>query len=122
MLNRRVEPRLLCAEIVHFWWKDNGGRANKSVANLEDISPSGACLQLDLEVPVNTAVRFTHAKGELAGTVRHCVFWEIGYFVGIEFDSGSRWSVKQLKPQHLLDPEGLVLSTINRVRTSHVQG
>jgi hypothetical protein len=36
------------------------------------------------------------------------VFREIGYFLGIEFDSGVRWSQRDFKPQHLLDPRKLV--------------
>jgi hypothetical protein len=114
MLDRRKIPRLLCAEIVDVSWRDDGGRANKSAANLEDISLAGACLQVDSPIPLGTTVRITHAQGELAGTVKHCVFHEIGYFLGIEFDPGSRWSAKQLKLQHLLDPRELVLQTIDR--------
>lgn len=67
---------------------------------------------------MQTAIRITHAKGELAGIVKYCVFREIGYFLGIEFDSDSRWSAKQFKPQHLLDPRRLVLRTLHRVRTN----
>ena len=118
MVNRRVEPRLLCADMVDLSWRDKSGRARRSVANLEDISLSGACLQVDAPIPMQTAVRITHAKGELAGIVKYCVFREIGYFLGIEFDSDSRWSAKQFKPQHLLDPRRLVLRTLNRVRTN----
>jgi hypothetical protein len=36
------------------------------------------------------------------------VYREIGYFVGIEFEAGSRWSKNQFRPQHLLDPRHLV--------------
>lgn len=50
------------------------------------------------------------------GHVRYCVFREIGYFLGVEFDNGSRWSQKQYKPQHLLDPRRLVLRTLSRVK------
>ncbi len=118
MLNRRVEPRLLCADMVDVLWKDKGGRAKKSVANLEDISLSGACLQVDVAIPLKTPIRITHAKGHLAGIVKYCVFREIGYFLGIEFDSDSRWSLRQYRPQHLLDPRRLVLRTISRVTRS----
>jgi hypothetical protein len=118
MINRRLQPRLLCAEIVEFHWKDKNGHKQKSVANLEDISSSGACLQSDWPVSLGTSVRITHSRGELVGTVRHCVFWEIGYFLGIEFDSASRWSVKQLQPGYLLDPKGLVSRTIERMEST----
>jgi hypothetical protein len=43
------------------------------------------------------------------------VYREIGYFLGIEFEPGSRWSEQQFKPQHMLDPRRLVLRTVNRI-------
>ena len=115
MLNRRYEPRLLCADMVDLCWKDKGGRLKKSLANLEDISLSGACLQLDVPVPLKTPVTIFHPKGELAGRVKYCVFREIGYFLGVEFDEDSKWSQRHFKPQHLLDPRRLVMRSVNRV-------
>ena len=114
MVDRRYEPRVLCADMVGLCWKDKGGRTKKSVANLEDISLSGACLQLDVPIPLKTPVRITHPKAELAGRVKYCVFREIGYFLGIEFDEDSRWSQKHFKPQHMLDPRRLVMRSVNR--------
>lgn len=114
MLDRRVEPRMLCADFVDVQWKDKTGRSRRSVANLEDISLSGACLQLEHPIPLQTPIRMSYPKGELTGIVRYCVFREIGYFVGIEFESGSRWSQNQFKPQHMLDPRRLVLRSVNR--------
>lgn len=108
MLDRRVEPRMLCADLVDVKWKDQAGRSRRGVANLEDISLSGACLQVDRPIPLNTAVSITYPSGELVGKVRYCVFREIGYFLGIEFDVGVRWSSRDFKPQHLLDPRKLV--------------
>lgn len=107
MLDRRVEPRMLCADLVDVQWKDKAGRTRRSVANLEDISISGACLQLDRPIPLNTSLRITYPKGELSGRIRYCVFREIGYFLGVEFDEGCRWSQRHFKPQHLLDPRRL---------------
>jgi hypothetical protein len=115
MLDRRVEPRMLCADLVDVQWKDQTGRNIRGVANLEDISLSGACLQVDRPVPVQTTVRISYPAGELSGKVRYCVFREIGYFLGIEFDPGCRWSQRDFRPQHLLDPRRLVRTT-NRVK------
>ena len=115
MLDRRIEPRLLCADMVDLSWKDKNGRHRKSIVNLEDISLSGACVQVDSPLPLGTLVRIAYANGELTGSVKYCVFREIGYFLGIQFAPGSRWSQKHFKPQHLLDPRRLVLRTINRV-------
>jgi hypothetical protein len=107
MFDRRVEPRLLCADLVDVHWKDDAGRARRAVANLEDISLSGACIQIDKPIPLKTKVRIIYPKGALSGTVRYCVYREIGYFLGVEFEMGSRWSKQSFKPQHLLDPRKL---------------
>ncbi len=114
MFDRRIEPRMLCADMVDVQWKDKTGRIRKGVANLEDISLSGACLQFDQPVPLQTDLRISYPKGELLGKVRYCVYREIGYFLGIEFDPGCRWSSRHFKPQHLLDPRRLVIRSVNR--------
>ena len=108
MQDRRAEPRMLCADLVDVEWRDESGRTRRTVANLEDISLSGACLQLDLAIPQHTGLRITYPKGELIGRVRYCVFREIGYFVGVEFDPGCKWSQRSFRPLHLLDPRRLV--------------
>ena len=108
MQNRRVEPRLLCADLVDIKWKDRMGKTRRAVANLEDISMSGACIQVDLPIPLETPLRISYPKGELQGRVCYCVYREIGYFLGVEFEPGFRWSMRRYRPQHLLDPRRLV--------------
>ena len=110
MQDRRAEPRMLCADLVDVEWRDRNGRIKRTVANLEDISLSGACLQVDLSIPLHTNLRISYPKGELVGRVRYCVYREIGYFLGVEFEPGCRWSQRNFKPLHLLDPRHLVTS------------
>lgn len=98
---------MLCADLVDVRWKDKTGHSKRSVANLEDISLSGACVQVDNAIPLGSAVRITYPKGEFTGVVRYCHFREIGYFVGIQFEPGSKWSPKDFRPLHLLDPRKL---------------
>lgn len=117
MLDRRVEPRMLCADLVDIQWKDPNGRTRRGVANLEDISLSGACLQVDRPITLGAPVQISYPNGELAGKVKYCVFREIGYFLGVEFDAGVRWSQRHYRPQHLLDPRRLVNRTVNRLKT-----
>ena len=107
MDDRRSNPRMLCADLVKIEWSDRSGAEHTAVANLEDISSSGACLQMEEDVPVQSAVKISHEKGELEGRVRYCVFKDIGYFLGVEFEPGFRWNAKQFKPMHLLDPRRL---------------
>ena len=114
MLDRRIEPRMLCADLVDVQWKDKTGRQRRTVAHLEDISLTGACLQFDQPIPLQTDVRITYPKGELLGKVRYCVYREIGYFLGIEFEPGCRWSARHFRPQHMLDPRRLVVRSVYR--------
>lgn len=108
---------MLCADLVDVRWKDPTGRSRRGVANLEDISLSGACLQVEGPVPLGTSFRIGYPSGELTGKVKYCVFREIGYFLGIEFEPGNRWSQRRFRPQHLLDPRRLVGRVTNRLRT-----
>ena len=99
---------MLCADLVDVEWKDKNGRTRRAVANLEDISLSGACLQLDVAIPLETTLKIAHSRGELQGRIRYCVYREIGYFIGVKFEPSSKWSQKAFKPMHLLDPRKLV--------------
>jgi hypothetical protein len=100
---------MMCADLVEVRWKAPGGRTRRTVANLEDISSSGACLQVDIEIPGQSLIQINYAKGEFVGTVRYCHFREIGYFVGVEFQPGCKWSQRRFKPMHMLDPRSLVV-------------
>ena len=116
MLNRRIEPRMLCADLVDIQWRDQNNRSRRDVANLEDISLSGACLQVERPVPLGCLIRITYPSGELSGRVKYCVFREIGYFLGVEFDPGNRWSQRSYRPQHMLDPRRLLNRVTSRLK------
>src|SRR3954464_1125372 len=115
MQNRRVETRMLCADLVDVRWKDKTGKIRRTVANLEDISLSGACVQVDNPIPLQTTLQISYPKGELQGRVCYCIYREIGYFLGIEFEPGFRWSQRAFRPQHLLDPRRLVARVTSRL-------
>lgn len=102
-MERRSEVRMLCADMVELCWSDHAGKNWKTTALLEDISASGACLQLETAVPLGVKVHWKSPRQEFAGTVRYCAYREIGYFVGVEFQSSSRWSKNAFRPKHLLD-------------------
>jgi len=108
MTNRRSELRMMCADMVEVCWKERSGARRSATALLEDISGSGACLQLEVPVPLGVEMRWMSPRAEFKGYVRYCVYREIGYFVGVEFEPDSRWSKKAFTPQHLLDPRSLV--------------
>lgn len=98
---------MLCADLVEVQWQDRAGLQHRAVANLEDISLSGACLQLEEEVPLQALVRIQHEKASYEGRVRYCIFKDIGYFLGVEFEAGQHWNAREFKPLHLLDPRRL---------------
>jgi hypothetical protein len=105
---------MLCADMVEVCWKEQSGRKYKSTALLEDISRSGMCLQFEIPVPIDTRVEIYCPGNKLGGTVRYCVYREIGYFVGIELEQNSKWSRQQFEPQHLLDLEDLVSRSVRK--------
>lgn len=99
---------MMCADMVDVCWNEPSGKLRNTTALLEDISSSGACLQLEAPIPLGTEIRWMWPRKEFRGYVRYCVYREIGYFVGVEFEADTRWSQKAFKPQHLLDPQTLV--------------
>ena len=111
---------MLCADLVNIQWTDESGRTRRAIANLEDISLSGACLQLDQAIPLNTKLRISYPKGQMVGVVRYCVYREIGYFIGLQFQEGSGWSRKAFKPQHLFDPRRLTNKPL-KTRQSQIE-
>jgi hypothetical protein len=109
---------MLCADLVEVCWKDAAGKSKKAQAVLEDISASGACFQLEIPAPLGAVLRWRCAKKEIAGVVRYCVYREIGYFVGVQFDPTSRWSKAKYHPRHLLDLEKLLRASASRPESS----
>jgi hypothetical protein len=114
MQEKRSDNRLLCAELVELVWQPESGKQRRSIANLEDISLCGACVQFEREIRPGTPIAINYGDGELLGTVRYCLNKEFGYFLGIELNEASRWSSQHYKPQHLLDPRELVEQAVLR--------
>lgn len=121
-MERRSEPRMLCADLVDARWRDKQGKGRRAVANLEDISLSGACVQLDEQVPLGTRMTITYPKGKFTGMVRYCQFREIGYFIGLQFEPDSKWSQRVFKPLHLFDPRTMTKDTSGDSRGGKANG
>lgn len=100
---RRNGERSLCADLIKIVWTDASGNKQKEMAALEDISPGGACLQIEHPIPVDTPLSILYPAGRYHGRIRYCVFQHTGYFVGVEFDPGYEWSKQQYMPSHLLE-------------------
>ncbi len=113
-LERRSEPRLLCSDLVTVEWIDQTGAERKEIANLEDISAHGVCLQTGSEIPAGTEVRITAGNSHLRGGARYCREDELGWYVGVQMEPGSEWSERSFQPKHLLDPRLLLVDRVLR--------
>ena len=98
----RFEPRHMCSDLVKVRLHD-GADPEEFVANLEDISPSGACLLLEAALPDGASIEVISSTCRLKGKVRYCRFVEIGYVVGVAFDGWQSWSRERYEPQNLLE-------------------
>ncbi len=114
MHERRMDTRLLCADLVEVVWVDQAGKEHRRVGNLEDISLCGVCLQLEAPMLPGTAVRVLYQAGELTGVVRYAVLRDMAHFIGVQLDPDSRWSSDDFVPQHLVDPRELVNRVLSR--------
>ena len=103
MRERRSEVRMLCADVIEVSWKEGGKHLSRAIGLLEDISQSGACLQMEAPIPVGSVIEWESPFQKFTGSVCYCSYREIGYFVGVEFAAGTQWSEDIFLPQHLLD-------------------
>ena len=106
MDEKRAEPRLLCSDLIDV--RLEGANPSEITANLEDISASGACLQLEQPVDTGCQVTLQLGRHSFMGQVKYCVHNAVGYFAGVQFQAGQKWSRKLYKPKHLLDPARLL--------------
>ncbi len=102
MRERRAERRLMCSDLVTVVVL-GAENAAAGTGNLEDISPSGACVQLEAALEVGTDIEIVCSTCRLKGKVRYCRFVEIGYDVGVEFEPRAAWDRRRFVPEHLLD-------------------
>jgi hypothetical protein len=108
MQDRRRHTRLLCADLIEVIWRDHTGEEKRRIANLEDISEKGMSLQLECAIHAGTPVRVLYGEVELRGLIRYAVYKNQAYFVGVELEEASRWSVRHFIPEHLFDPRKLL--------------
>lgn len=121
MLERRLDGRFLCADLVRVDWLEGGddrergeGEFRTVEAVLEDISTLGACVQVEERIPLGAAIRLSAHPGlvtsapngaaEIAwfsGHVSYCAYRDYGYFVGIQFSDETKWSSVIFEPRHL---------------------
>jgi hypothetical protein len=98
----RREDRELCADLVQVKWTSSGGLKHGEWAILEDISSSGACLEIEQPVPQDTVVTLEFTADKCQARVVYCNLENSKYLLGVQFEQGYRWSRRKFKPQHLI--------------------
>jgi hypothetical protein len=98
----RNEERQLCADLVKVQWKSPSGPEHSEWAILEDISSSGACLEIEEAIPPETIVNLQFTSDQCQARVKYCTLDRTNYLLGVLFEQGYRWSRRRFKPQHLL--------------------
>jgi hypothetical protein len=102
MAEKRSEPRYMCSELVNILIRHEDQPVQEAIANLEDISPSGACIQLDEAVRLGTDIEIVCATCRFKGKVCNCRFAGSLYDVGVAFDDPGAWDASRYEPAHLL--------------------
>ena len=102
MIPDRREDRELCADLVKVQWKTESGKTQHEWGILEDISPSGACLEMEKKVEPDTIVSMEFPTDRCQARVIYCRFDTVKYLIGVEFTQGYRWSRRKFKPRHLI--------------------
>ena len=99
---RRLETRDLCADLIKMAWTPEFELPKADWAILGDISPSGACLEIEEPVPVDAVVELQFGKDRFQAVVQYCKYDKVNYLLGVEFKEGYRWSSKRWEPKHLV--------------------
>ena len=93
MSERRSIQRNLCSDLVELFWSDRLGWPHRAKAVLEDISPAGACLQVETLIPVKAELALRLGELGLPATVKYCTLIDGSYFIGVEFSPGRGWNI-----------------------------
>lgn len=92
----------MCADLVNVLIHRDDGSLAEGIANLEEISSSGACIQLEEAIRVGTDIELLCSTCSFRGKVGYCRFVDIGYDIGMEFETQNAWDRRRYEPRHLL--------------------
>lgn len=89
----RRENRQNCNAPVGIMWRDAAGDEKFMIAPMQDISKSGAGLEIVEPLPVRSFVTLRAGKLGLHGraSVRYCSSHGLKFRIGVEFTGGFRW-------------------------------
>jgi len=118
MKDRRLDSRLLCADLVGVSWTDKTGRPRSEIANIEGISAYSASLVLNVCLPPGTTVQLCTPRSNFDAAIRECHREpDFGFALRVELANRSRWRQRGFRPRHLFDPRGLEHRLARRSRT-----
>jgi hypothetical protein len=95
----------MCSELVNILIRYDDQTVQQAIANLEDISRSGACVQLDEAVRVGADIEIVCSTCRFKGKVRNRRYAGGRYDVGVAFDVPGAWDASRYQPAHLLPIE-----------------
>jgi hypothetical protein len=99
---KRLENRELCADLVKVTWTPELETPKTEWSILGDISSSGACLEVEEPIPLDTIVALEFGDERCRARVQYCKYDKVNYLLGVEFEDGYRWSRSRWKPEHLI--------------------
>ncbi len=102
LMKTASKARYLCSELISIEWQNKTG-AFDTVGILEEIWADGACVQTLAPIEPGTRVWIVARRMLFLGTLTDCEFVRDGYFSRVAFDSESRWSMRSLKPEHMVN-------------------
>jgi hypothetical protein len=96
----------MCSELVNILIHHEDQTVQAAIANLEDISPSGACVQLEKAIRLGADIEIVCSTCRFKGKVRNCRYAGGTYYdVGMAFDQPQAWDASRYEPEHLLPVE-----------------
>jgi hypothetical protein len=95
MRDRRFELRHVTNQPVELRWTGADGSDQGCAGTMRDFSRSGARIELDRPVPVQTAVQVALGEQKLGTRIASCVRAKAAYLVGVEFDPEFQGVIKK---------------------------
>jgi hypothetical protein len=92
----------MCSELVQIAFQDQAGRCIRETGIIEDVGSNGLGISLNIPVGVGRTVMVSNPRFHSQAIVKHCVFEEYGYLLGLEFGGGFEWDRAEWEPEHLL--------------------
>lgn len=86
MRDRRFELRQRASEQATIRWEEPA-QTKEIIADLAEISPSGARFRLKHPLRVHSAITVTHSNKQKIGKVRYCVAGIGGFVIGVQFET-----------------------------------